>query len=95
MAAWVAASNLPCERRYFVAKYAVWVSFLEPQEMKRAALYVRINLLASILILMMMASPATGQEISLYAGNGEPVAYIAVNDDRTIYLWDGEPVAYL
>jgi hypothetical protein len=31
-----------------------------------------------------MASPAIGQEVSLYAGNGEPLAYIAVDDDMTI-----------
>jgi hypothetical protein len=38
---------------------------------------------------------AFGQEVSLYASEGEAVAYIAVNDEMTIYLWDGEPAAYL
>jgi len=42
-----------------------------------------------------LASPAIGQEVTLYTGNGEPVAYIAVNDGITIYLWDGQPVANL
>jgi hypothetical protein len=42
-----------------------------------------------------MATPAITQDVSLYASNGEPVAYIAVSEERTIYLWEGEPVAYL
>jgi hypothetical protein len=54
----------------------------------------RLAILVSGLVAM-NASPATAQEVSLYASDGEPVAYIAVNDEMTIYLWDGEPVAYL
>jgi hypothetical protein len=42
-----------------------------------------------------VATPADAQEVSLYASNGEPVAYIAVKDEMTIYLWGGKPVAYL
>jgi hypothetical protein len=42
-----------------------------------------------------MVSPAVAQEVTLYTGNGEPVAYIAADDDNTIYLWSGQPVAYL
>lgn len=37
------------------------------------------------------------QEITLYSGNGNPQAYVALNgtDTPVIYLWSGEPVAYL
>ena len=35
------------------------------------------------------------EEITLFNYEGEPVAYIAIQEDFTIYLWDGEPVAYL
>ncbi len=38
---------------------------------------------------------AIENEISLFNLRGEPVAYIALDDDFTIYLWDGTPVAYL
>lgn len=34
-------------------------------------------------------------EISLFDKNGNPVAYIDVNDEWTIYLWQGNPVAYI
>jgi hypothetical protein len=49
----------------------------------------------AISVLAWTASPALGQEVTLYTGDGEPVAYIAFNDEMTIYLWGGEPVAYL
>jgi hypothetical protein len=35
------------------------------------------------------------KEISLFEGNGKPVAYIDTTEDLTIYLWNGRPVAYL
>lgn len=35
------------------------------------------------------------EEISLFNGQGQAVAYIDVDDDLTIYLWGGKPVAYL
>lgn len=34
-------------------------------------------------------------EISLFSGSGDAVAYIALSDELTIYLWSGKPVAYL
>jgi hypothetical protein len=34
-------------------------------------------------------------EKTLFNSNGEPVAYISSDTNRTIYLWDGHPVAYL
>ena len=37
------------------------------------------------------------QEITLYSGDGTPVAYVALGNapNPVIYLWSGEPVAYL
>jgi hypothetical protein len=35
------------------------------------------------------------EDVSLFDSSGNPVAYVAVDDESTIYLWDGEPVAYL
>ena len=34
-------------------------------------------------------------EETLYDQNGNPIAYIAFNEENTIYLWNGIPVAYL
>jgi len=34
-------------------------------------------------------------EVTLYEGNGEPVAYIDTDDEMTIRMWSGEAVAYL
>ena len=34
-------------------------------------------------------------EIALFNKNGDAVAYIADDYDRTIYFWDGQQVAYL
>ena len=34
-------------------------------------------------------------ETSLFDAQGDPVAYLSDDYDRTIYLWDGHPVAYL
>jgi hypothetical protein len=34
-------------------------------------------------------------EISLFNKNGDAVAYMADDYDRTIYLWEGQQVAYL
>ena len=34
-------------------------------------------------------------EISLFNKNGDAVAYLADDYDRTAYLWDGQQVAYL
>lgn len=34
-------------------------------------------------------------ETTLFDAQGNPVAYLSDDYDRTIYLWDGHPVAYL
>jgi len=34
-------------------------------------------------------------ETTIFDGQGNPVAYLSDDYDRTIYLWDGHPVAYL
>ena len=34
-------------------------------------------------------------EKALFNSEGEPIAYISDDLNRTIYLWDGHPVAYL
>jgi hypothetical protein len=34
-------------------------------------------------------------ETTLFDVQGDPVAYLSDDYDRTIYLWDGRPVAYL
>ncbi len=34
-------------------------------------------------------------ETTLFDAQGEPIAYLSDDYDRTIYLWDGHPVAYL
>jgi hypothetical protein len=35
------------------------------------------------------------EEITLFDPDGNPVAYVAPDDENTIYLWSGKPVAYL
>jgi hypothetical protein len=40
-------------------------------------------------------SQALADEVTLYEGNGQPVAYIVTNDEMTIYTWEGHAVAYL
>jgi hypothetical protein len=34
-------------------------------------------------------------EITLFDGNGRPVAYIADDNENSIYLWSGHAVAYI
>ena len=51
-----------------------------------------------IIILMLLIMPnitLASDEISLFSGSGEAVAYIALNEELTIYIWSGKPVAYL
>lgn len=49
-----------------------------------------------IILLLFIPFFLSGQEISLFNSEGEPIAYIDANDsDNTIYLWNGAPVAYL
>src|SRR5690349_12549750 len=51
---------------------------------------------AAVAAIVSTASLALGDdEIALFDGAGQPVAYIAPDDDLTIYLWNGHPVAYL
>jgi hypothetical protein len=47
-------------------------------------------------VIFILAKTSFGQsEISLFDQKGNPVAYIATNDEWTIYLWEGKPVAYI
>lgn len=49
-------------------------------------------------LLLFAFSPVAARandEISLFDGQGEAVAYIAPDEEFTIYLWDGKPAAYL
>ena len=48
-----------------------------------------------ILLIMCSVSAHANDEITLFSGSGDAVAYIAVSDELTIYLWSGKPVAYL
>ena len=50
-----------------------------------------------ILILLISCSVLAhaDDEVSLFSGSGDAVAYIALSDELTIYLWSGKPVAYL
>jgi len=42
------------------------------------------------------SSAARADEINLFDSNGQPTAYIAIEDDeRTLYLWEGKAVAYI
>lgn len=38
---------------------------------------------------------ATGDEITLFSGDGQAQSYVALSDGLTVYLWDGTPAAYL
>ena len=51
--------------------------------------------LSLFVLLCGQAAASSDHEIALFNSKGEPVAYIAVDDDYTIYLWGGKPVAYL
>lgn len=47
------------------------------------------------IIITIWSLTASGQDISLFNSDGEPIAYIDTRDqDNTIYLWHGKPVAY-
>jgi hypothetical protein len=48
------------------------------------------------LVLSTHFSFAQDEEVTLFSGNGNPVAYIDYgNDEPVIYMWSGKPVAYL
>ncbi|EJL6303986.1 4-fold beta flower protein [Vibrio cholerae] len=34
-------------------------------------------------------------EVTLYDGQGKPVAYVAADSENSIYTWDGHAVAYI
>jgi len=55
------------------------------------------HLLRILILAMFFCLPFIGysQEISLFDADGDPIAYIADDDDMTIYMWSGTPVAYL
>lgn len=53
---------------------------------------------SSILLLVFLypnLTLANEDAISLFSGEGEAIAYIALSDELTVYLWSGKPVAYL
>ncbi len=54
------------------------------------------RLIAAVMFIGALTVPTAAQdEITLFSGQGEATAYIAVEEDSTIYLWSGKPVAYL
>lgn len=53
------------------------------------------TLLVTVLTFTYGNSVHAETELSLYDGNGQASAYIALDNDLSIYLWSGEPVAYL
>ena len=48
-----------------------------------------------IVTLLLLGISAHANEVALYNSDGDAVAYIDFEDEKTIYLWTGEPVAYL
>lgn len=55
----------------------------------------RIFLILVLFLATIFTRTSIADEISLFDSAGQPVAYIATDDDMTIYMWSGEPVAYL
>ena len=57
---------------------------------------MRTRALLRALVIIMAASDAVdAAEVSLFNSNGQAVAYIDTDQDKSIYLWQGKPVAYL
>ena len=57
---------------------------------------MRLSHLAALLLASLVTFAAyAADEISLFDGAGNAVAYIALTDGLTIYLWSGRPVSYL
>lgn len=55
-----------------------------------------VNIVFTVICFVLIsASFACAEEISLFDSTGKPIAYIDTNDELTIYLWGGQPVAYL
>jgi len=65
--------------------------------MRKETLIIGIVLMVCYVSLFLcgQAIASGNREISLFSSKGEPVAYIAIDEDYTIYLWSGKPVAYL
>ena len=49
----------------------------------------------TVLLFLVGTQCIQAQEVTLFDSEGEPVAYIAYEEESTIYLWEGDPVAYL
>jgi len=47
------------------------------------------------LLFLMPSLVSASDEVTLFDGAGNAVAYIALDDEMTIYMWTGKPVAYL
>jgi len=56
---------------------------------------MKTGLKCVFVLLLLTTAKAADDEITLFNGDGKPVAYVAVDEDLTIYLWSGKPVAYL
>ncbi|TAL01848.1 MAG: hypothetical protein EPO08_09160 [Rhodospirillaceae bacterium] len=54
-----------------------------------------LGAVATLTVLVSVVDRCCAEDVSLYDGGGEAVAYIAVDDELTVYLWGGQPVAYL
>jgi len=54
-----------------------------------------VKSLTFIILLTFSSLSHADDEVSLFSGNGDAVAYIALSDELTIYMWSGKPVAYL
>ena len=47
------------------------------------------------IVLLLMTSVFSAQQLSLYDRDGEARAYIDYNEDATIFMWNGQPVAFV
>jgi hypothetical protein len=54
-----------------------------------------VRKIITLILLLIPSITLASDEIALFSGNGEAVAYIALNDVLTIYIWSGKPAAYL
>jgi len=54
------------------------------------------SMAVAVLLTLVSCFPAQSEsEISLFDQSGDPVAYIATDEELTIYMWGGKPAAYL
>jgi len=53
------------------------------------------NISLIILLFNFCILKTSAQEVSLFNGEGEAIAYIDYQEDATIFLWEGTPLAFL